>query len=52
MNLDRLRDLLEEVKHGEVDVEAAIQSLRHLPLKISDFLKSITIGNYAQVSRK
>ena len=39
MNLDRLRDLLEEVKCGEVDVEAAIQSLRHLPFEDLGFSK-------------
>ena len=39
MNLDRLRDLLEEVKRGEVDVEAAIQSLRRLPFEDLGFSK-------------
>ena len=32
MNLDRLRVLLEAVKRGEVDVDAAIQSLRRSTL--------------------
>ena len=39
MNLDRLRVLLEDVKRGEVDVDEAIQSLRHLPFEDLGFSK-------------
>jgi NCAIR mutase (PurE)-related protein len=39
MNLDRLRVLFEQVKHGEVEVEKAIQSLRHLPFEDLGFSK-------------
>ena len=39
MNLDRLRVLLEDVKRGETDIDAAIQSLRHLPFEDLGFSK-------------
>ena len=39
MNPDKLKTLLESVKHGEIDVDAAIQSLRYLPFEDIDFSK-------------
>ncbi len=39
MNLDKLRTLLESVQHGEIDVDAAIQSLRYLPFEDIHFSK-------------
>ncbi|MCZ6679133.1 MAG: nickel pincer cofactor biosynthesis protein LarB [Candidatus Poribacteria bacterium] len=39
MNLDRLRSLLEQVQRGEVEVGAAIQSLRQLPFEDLGFSK-------------
>lgn len=39
MNLDKLKTLLEGVRHGDVDIEAAIQSLRYLPFEDIHFSK-------------
>ncbi len=39
MNLDKLKTLLEQVKHGEIEVTDAIQSLRYLPFEDIGFSK-------------
>ncbi len=39
MNVERLKTLLEEIKQGEIEVNDALQSLRHLPFEDLGFSK-------------
>jgi NCAIR mutase (PurE)-related protein len=39
MNLEKLKELLEGVKHGQTEVDDALQSLRHLPFEDLGFSK-------------
>ena len=39
MNLEKLKELLEHVKHGQIEIDDALQSLRHLPFEDLGFSK-------------
>ena len=39
MNVERLKALLEDIKHGEIEISDALQSLRHLPFEDLGFSK-------------
>ena len=39
MNIERLKSLLEDVKHGQIEIGVALQSLRHLPFEDLGFSK-------------
>ncbi|MDP4275331.1 MAG: 1-(5-phosphoribosyl)-5-amino-4-imidazole-carboxylate carboxylase, partial [Bacteroidota bacterium] len=46
MNLDLLKDLLEQVKAGEIQVDTAVEKLKDLPFKDMGFAK---IDNHREI---